>query len=56
VVGAQIGAGLGTRLRGEQLRILMALIVLAVCVEVAVNLTLAPADPYSVEVPLDDAG
>jgi uncharacterized membrane protein YfcA len=54
VIGAQIGAGLGAKLRGEQLRILLALIVLAVCVEVAVNLTVAPADPYSVEVPLDD--
>jgi uncharacterized membrane protein YfcA len=53
VIGAQFGATLGARLRGEQLRILMALIALAVGIEVAVNLTLTPADRYSVEVPLD---
>ena len=31
VVGAQIGIAMGARLRAEQLRILLALLVLAVC-------------------------
>jgi uncharacterized membrane protein YfcA len=48
VVGAQFGAQLGTRLRGEQLRGLMALMVLAVAGKLAFDLVATPADIYSV--------
>ena len=47
VIGAQLGAMFGTRLRGEQLRVLLGLIVLAVCGGVAYNLVAAPTDPFS---------
>jgi uncharacterized membrane protein YfcA len=48
VVGAQFGAQLGVRLRGEQLRGLMALMVLAVAAKLAYDLVATPADIYSV--------
>ncbi len=48
VIGAQIGSRFGTRLRGEQLRLLLALLVLAVGAKLAFDLTVRPADPYSV--------
>src|SRR5437867_3925863 len=48
VVGAQIGTRFGTRLRGEQLRFLLALLVLAVGVKLAVDLTVRPASLYVV--------
>ena len=47
VVGAQIGAIFGTRLRGEQLRILLGLLVLAVCARVAWSLVVVPDDVFS---------
>ncbi|TVQ56243.1 MAG: sulfite exporter TauE/SafE family protein [Rhodobacteraceae bacterium] len=46
-VGAQVGARLGIGLRGEQLRILLAVIVLAVCARMAVDLVATPAEPFS---------
>ena len=48
VVGAQIGSRLGVRLRAEQLRILLALLVLAVAGKIALDLLLTPSEPYSV--------
>ena len=48
VVGAQIGARLGARLGAEQLRILLALLVLAVCAQLALSLLLRPAELYSI--------
>jgi uncharacterized membrane protein YfcA len=48
VLGAQIGSRFGARLRGEQLRLLLALLVLAVGAKLAFDLTVRPADPYSV--------
>ncbi len=47
VVGAQVGVGLAARLRAEQLRILLALLVLAVCLKLASDLVLRPEDLYS---------
>ena len=47
VIGAQLGTIFGTRLRGEQLRVLLGLIVLAVCGGVAYNLVAEPVDPFS---------
>jgi uncharacterized membrane protein YfcA len=48
VVGAQIGARLGQKLRGEQLRGLMALMVLAVAIKLAIDLVITPSDLYSI--------
>ena len=47
VIGAQIGTQLGAKLRGEQLRALFGLIVLAVCFRVAYTLVATPAYPFS---------
>lgn len=46
VVGAQFGTRLGSRLQGEQLRILLALIVLATGVKLALDLTLTPSELF----------
>ncbi len=48
VVGAQFGARAGQAMRAEQLRLLLALLVLAVGVRVGVDLITRPADPFSV--------
>ncbi len=48
VAGAQYGAKIGSKLRGEQLRALLALLVLAVGARLAVDLVVTPADVYSV--------
>ncbi|MCU9847362.1 sulfite exporter TauE/SafE family protein [Defluviimonas sp. WL0024] len=47
VVGAQFGAMIGTRLKAEQLRILLAVMVLAVCAKLALDLLLTPSEIYS---------
>ncbi|MEM8788956.1 MAG: sulfite exporter TauE/SafE family protein [Pseudomonadota bacterium] len=47
VVGAQIGARLGVRLKAEQLRILLALLVLGVCGKLLLDLVLRPAELYT---------
>ena len=47
VVGAQIGARMGAKLRGEQLRVLLALIVLGVCFKLAFDLMVTPSEPFS---------
>lgn len=49
-VGAQFGASAGKYLRGEQLRALLALLVLAVAIRFGINLVMAPADAYSTAV------
>ncbi len=51
VVGAQIGTQLGLKLKAEQLRILLALVVLAVCGKVALDLLLQPDEIYSISIP-----
>ncbi len=48
VVGAQWGVKVGQRLKAEQLRILFALLVLAVAIKIAVDLTLTPDELYSI--------
>jgi len=48
VVGAQFGTRFGTRLRGEQLRFLMAILVLAVAAKLARDLTLRPSDLFMI--------
>ncbi|MEM9342948.1 MAG: sulfite exporter TauE/SafE family protein [Pseudomonadota bacterium] len=48
VIGAQIGTQIGARLKAEQLRILLAIMVLAVCGKLALDLLLMPSELYSV--------
>lgn len=48
VIGAQFGARFGVRLKAEQLRILLAALVLLVCFKVALDLVLTPAEFYSI--------
>ena len=50
VVGAQIGTRFGALLKGEQLRGLLALMVLAVCAKLLFDLVITPEDLYSVEI------
>ncbi len=49
-VGAQFGASAGKYLRGEQLRALLAILVLAVAIRFGVSLVLTPGDVYSTAV------
>lgn len=46
VIGAQVGTHLGARLRAEQLRILLALLVLAVCAKLAFDLFATPDELF----------
>jgi uncharacterized membrane protein YfcA len=46
-IGAQFGASAGKYLRGDQLRFLLAALVLAVAIRFGVSLIVAPADPFS---------
>jgi hypothetical protein len=50
VVGAQFGVRAGSRLRGEQLRLLLAILVLAVGARLLIGLVVTPADIFSVTV------
>lgn len=49
VVGAQVGARVGKAMRGDQLRILLAMIVLAVAIKIFFELVLTPGSLYSLE-------
>jgi uncharacterized membrane protein YfcA len=46
VVGAQFGARAGQNLRGEQLRALLALMVIAVCLRLLFDLVVEPEERY----------
>lgn len=48
VIGAQIGAVIGTRLRAEQLRILLAGMVLLVCGKLAFDLLVMPSELFNI--------
>ena len=48
VIGAQIGARIGVYLKAEQLRILLALMVMAVCGKLALDLLLQPSELFSI--------
>ncbi|MBN7784806.1 sulfite exporter TauE/SafE family protein [Ponticoccus gilvus] len=48
VVGAQFGTIIGTRMKAEQLRILLASMVLLVCGKLALELLLRPAELYNI--------
>ena len=47
VIGAQIGTRIGVKMKAEQLRILLAIMVLAVCGKLAMDLLLQPVELYS---------
>jgi uncharacterized membrane protein YfcA len=47
VIGAQFGARLGVKLKAEQLRILLAIMVLAVCAKLGFDLVVLPDELYS---------
>src|SRR5262249_6855676 len=48
VIGAQFGVRVASRLRGEELRALLALLVLGVALRLLVGLIITPQDIYSV--------
>lgn len=48
VVGAQFGTKAGGRLRGEQARLLLAVLVVAVALKLAVDLVMEPADLFTI--------
>lgn len=48
VVGAQIGARIGVRIKGEQLRVLLALVVVLVCLKLAYDLVATPTELFSI--------
>jgi uncharacterized membrane protein YfcA len=50
VTGAQFGARAGQKMRGERLRLLLGLLVLAVGIRFALDLVLPPANLYSIRV------
>ena len=56
VIGAQFGAAAGLKLRGDQLRALLALLVLAVCLRLAFDLVVQPGDIFSLSVIALEAG
>jgi uncharacterized protein len=47
VFGAQFGASMGRKLRGEQLRALLAVMVLTVCLRLGYDMFVDPADTFS---------
>lgn len=47
VIGAQIGTRIGVHMKAEQLRVLLAMMVLVVCAKLALELLLQPAELYS---------
>ncbi|WP_424985945.1 sulfite exporter TauE/SafE family protein [Microbulbifer sp. S227A] len=47
VIGAQLGTQIGLKMKAEQLRILLALMVIAVCGKLALELLLQPRELYS---------
>ncbi|MCV2894066.1 sulfite exporter TauE/SafE family protein [Lentibacter sp. XHP0401] len=48
VIGAQIGTRIGVKMKAEQLRILLAIMVLVVCGKLALDLLLQPGELYSI--------
>ena len=47
VIGAQVGTRIGVRMKAEQLRILLAGLVLLVCGQLAADLLLEPSELYA---------
>jgi uncharacterized membrane protein YfcA len=51
VIGAQFGARAGYNLKGEQIRALLGLLIVAVSIRIAIGLAVTPADLYSLDAP-----
>ncbi|GGF67149.1 UPF0721 transmembrane protein [Terasakiella brassicae] len=51
VIGAQFGARAGMKLQGEQLRVLLAVMVLSVCLKLGFDLIVTPDDLFNVGLP-----
>jgi uncharacterized membrane protein YfcA len=49
VIGAQAGASAGSKLKGEQLRFMLAALVLLVCVRIGIDLVVTPAELFSLD-------
>jgi uncharacterized protein len=49
VVGAQWGSMVGARLRGEQIRVLLAVLIVVVAAKLFADLVITPADLYSID-------
>ena len=47
VIGGQFGANAGQRLKGEQLRLMLAIIVITVALRLLIGLIVSPTDLYS---------
>jgi uncharacterized protein len=56
VIGAQFGTKIGAKLKGEQLRSLLAVMVLMVCGKLLFDLVITPDDVYSIVAVSDKAG
>lgn len=56
VIGAQLGAAAGHKLKGEQLRALLGLLVLAVCIRLGYDLVVTPDDLFNVIGSADQGG
>ena len=52
VIGAQFGAAAGSRLKGEELRFLLAALVLLVCMRLGWDLVMTPSEIYSIGSPV----
>jgi uncharacterized membrane protein YfcA len=50
VIGAQFGTMIGAKLKAEQLRILLALMVLLVCAKLAFDLIVEPSELFNLGV------
>ncbi len=50
VIGAQFGVRFGERLRGDWMRLSLAVLLLMICVRLGVNLVWPPSNPFSVSV------
>lgn len=48
VIGAQFGTRIGLKMKAEQLRVLLAILVLAVCAKLGLDLLIEPAEIYSI--------
>ena len=49
VIGAQFGAVIGAKMKAEQLRILLALMVIGVCLQIAFGLVITPREFFTIE-------
>ncbi|MDO7707626.1 MAG: sulfite exporter TauE/SafE family protein, partial [Loktanella sp.] len=48
VIGAQFGTRIGLKMKAEQLRVLLAILVLAVCIKLGLDLLIKPTEIYSI--------